>query len=180
MIIRTIGHSTRTLDELVAVLQGHKIETLADVRSFPASRRHPHFNRENLETTLPQAGIRYHWLGKTLGGYRKSTRKDSPHIALQSASFRAYADHMETEAFRQGVEALLALAGMQRTVYMCAEKLWWRCHRRFISDCLVGIKQAEVLHLIDEKRTGPHSINPLARKEGVHLIYDRGVTPSLL
>ncbi len=105
----TIGHSTRTLDELIAVLRGHSIETLVDIRSFPVSRRLPHFNRESLEQALPSAGIRYVWM-KGLGGYRKKIRDDSPNLALRSASFRNYADHMLTPEFETAISELVHLA----------------------------------------------------------------------
>jgi len=114
----TIGHSTRTLDELVLALKAHGIETLVDIRAFPMSRRLPHFNREALERSLPERGIRYIWI-KALGGYRKATRKDSPHTALRNASFRNYADYTLTPEFEQAVTELLQIASASRTAYMC-------------------------------------------------------------
>ena len=105
----TIGHSTRSLEELVSALKAHDIETLVDIRAFPMSRRLPHFNRESLESSLPGQGIRYIWM-KTLGGYRKATRKDSPHTALRNASFRNYADYTLTPEFEQAAAELLQIA----------------------------------------------------------------------
>jgi uncharacterized protein (DUF488 family) len=133
----TIGHSTRTLEELIQVLRAHSIQTLVDIRSFPMSRRLPHFNRESLEKTLPEAGIRYVWT-KELGGRRKKIRDDSPHIALRSPSFRNYADYMLTEEFRSAITALIKLADELPTAYMCAERVYFRCHRMMVSDWLVG------------------------------------------
>jgi uncharacterized protein (DUF488 family) len=114
----TIGHSTRSLDELVGALKAHGIETLVDIRAFPMSRRLPHFNRESLESSLPERGIRYIWM-KSLGGYRKVTRKDSPHTALRNANFRNYADYTLTPEFGQAATELLQIASASSTAYMC-------------------------------------------------------------
>jgi uncharacterized protein (DUF488 family) len=141
----TIGHSTRALDEFIAVLQAHSIQTLVDIRSFPMSRRLPHFNREALEKTLPAAGISYLWL-KELGGRRKKLRDDSPNVALRNDSFRNYADYMLTEDFQRGIAELIKLAGQSRTCYMCAERVYFRCHRMLVSDWLVAHGH-EVFHI---------------------------------
>jgi uncharacterized protein (DUF488 family) len=133
----TIGHSTRSLDELITVLRAHSIQTLVDIRSFPMSRRLPHFNREALEKTLSEAGIRYVWL-KELGGRRKKIRDDSPNVALRNDSFRNYADYMLTEDFERGIAELIKLAEHSRTAYMCAERVYFRCHRMLVSDWLVA------------------------------------------
>ena len=133
----TIGHSTRPLDEFISVLRAHSIQTVADIRSFPASRRLPHFNRESLEKTLPSAGIRYIWL-KELGGRRKKIRDDSPNVALRNDSFRNYADYMLTEDFHRGIAELITLADQSRTAYMCAERVYFHCHRMLVSDWLVA------------------------------------------
>jgi uncharacterized protein (DUF488 family) len=117
----TIGHSTRSFEELVSALKAHGVETLVDIRAFPMSRRLPHFNRESLESELLKHGIRYVWM-KALGGYRKVTRKDSPHTALRNASFRNYADYTLTPEFAQAMDELLQLAAHSRTAYMCAER----------------------------------------------------------
>jgi len=176
----TIGHSTRSLDELVEILKAHRIERLADVRSFPASTRHPQFHRENLERELPPHGIEYHWLGKELGGYRKRRRADSPHVALRSPGFRNYADYMEAAEFHAGIETLTALARQAPLTYMCAERLWWRCHRSLISDYLAALCGVEVLHILDEKKTEAHRLHRTARVWEGRLIYDRGETAVLL
>jgi uncharacterized protein (DUF488 family) len=141
----TIGHSTRTLDELIAALQAHSIQTLVDIRQFPMSRRLPHFNRESLEKSLAAAGIRYVWL-KELGGRRKKIRDDSPNVALRNDSFRNYADYMLTEGFESGVGELVKLGEQSRTAYMCAERVYFNCHRMLVSDWLVAHGH-EVCHI---------------------------------
>lgn len=180
MTIWTLGHSTRTLEELLAALQAHGIEALCDVRSFPASRRWPQFNRESLAQTLPRRGVAYHWLGKQLGGYRKQTRDDSPHTALRSAGFRHYADHMETPEFARGIEELRALASTQRVACMCAERLWWRCHRSLISDYLAAACGDQVIHIHDEHKTEPHRLHRTARLAEGRMVYDVGEAGKLL
>jgi uncharacterized protein (DUF488 family) len=168
------------LEELIAALKAHHIELVCDVRSFPLSARHPQFNRENLQVELPKADISYHWFGENLGGYRKKKSLDSAHTVLRSAGFRNYADHMETDAFRQGVEELLALAEEQRAAYMCAERLWWRCHRSLISDCLAAVGGVEVIHIHDQKKTEPHRVSKFVRMVNERLIYDVGESGNLL
>src|ERR1700734_3584813 len=121
----TIGHSTRTLDELIAALQAHSIQTLVDIRQFPMSRRLPHFNRESLEKTLPAAGIRYIWI-KELGGRRRAIRDDSPNVALRNSSFRNYADFMLTKEFQRAAAGLIRIAEKSRTAYMCAERVYFQ------------------------------------------------------
>ena len=165
----TIGHSTRTLDDLIATLQAHQIQILADIRAFPMSRRLPYFNRDSLELSLPAAGIRYVWM-KPLGGYRKKVLDESPHIALRNQSFRNYADYMLTPAFEDAAHELLALAEQSRTCYMCAERVYFHCHRMLLSDWLLAHGH-EVLH-IDAK--GPHRAHKLtaeARMLDGQLIY---------
>ena len=141
----TIGHSTRPLEDLLAALQAHQIRTLVDIRAFPMSRRLPQFNRESLEKSLLAADIRYVWM-PALGGYRKKIRDDSPHIALRNASFRNYADYMLTAEFASAMTELIALAENSRTAYMCAERVYFRCHRMLVSDWLVAHGH-EVLHI---------------------------------
>jgi uncharacterized protein (DUF488 family) len=180
MRLWSIGHSTRSLEELITALRAHHIiEALADVRSFPRSARHPQFNEENLARELPRAGIAYCWLGKELGGYRKRTRPDSSHTALRSAGFRHYADHMETDEFKRGVEALLELAARQPTAYMCAERLWWRCHRSLLSDYLTAIRGVQVIHIHDEKKAEPHRLHRTVRVAAGRLVYDVGESTRL-
>jgi len=147
--IYTIGHSTRTLDELSAALQAHGIRTLVDVRAFPKSRRLPHFHRESLEMELPKRGIAYVWM-KELGGYRKKIRDDSPNTGLRNDAFRNYADYMLTPEFAQAIERLLRLAEQGNTAIMCAERVYFQCHRMLVSDYLTAHGH-NVLHIDDDK-----------------------------
>jgi uncharacterized protein (DUF488 family) len=165
----TIGHSTRTLDELVLVLKAHGIERLVDIRAFPMSRRLPHFNRESLEHSLPEQDIRYVWM-KALGGYRKATSKDSPHTALRNPSFRNYADYTLTHEFERAAADLLQIADASRTAYMCAERVYFRCHRMIVSDWLVA-RGHEVLHIDAEDPAHPHKLLAEARVIDGQLIY---------
>jgi uncharacterized protein (DUF488 family) len=165
----TIGHSTRSLDELVSALKAHGIETLVDIRAFPMSRRLPHFNRESLESELPKHGLRYVWM-KSLGGYRKPRREDSPHTALRSANFRNYADYTLTADFQQAIDELLLLASTSRTAYMCAERVYFRCHRMIVSDWLVAHGH-EVLHIDAEGPARPHKLMAEARMIEGQMIY---------
>jgi uncharacterized protein (DUF488 family) len=164
----TIGHSTRTLEELIEALHAHAIETLVDVRSFPMSRL-PHFNRESLEKSLPAADVKYVWI-KELGGRRKKIRDDSPNIALRSPGFRNYADHMLTEDFRHGITELLNLAERSRVAYMCAERVYFRCHRMLVSDWLVAHGH-EVLHIDGTGPAKPHKLTAEARLVDGQVIY---------
>lgn len=165
----TIGHSTRPLDEFIAVLQAHSIQTLVDIRSFPMSRRLPHFNREALEKTLPNGGIRYAWL-KELGGRRKKSRDDSPNVALRNESFRNYADYMLTEGFRVGIAELIKLAAQPRTAYMCAERVYFNCHRMLVSDWLVA-QGHEVFHIDGSGPVKGHELMAEARLIDGQVIY---------
>ena len=165
----TIGHSTRPLDEFIAVLQAHSIQTLVDIRSFPMSRRLPHFNREALEKTLTDAGIRYIWL-KDLGGRRKKIRDDSPNVALRNDSFRNYADYMLTEEFDRGAAKLIELAEQSRTAYMCAERVYFRCHRMLVSDWLTAHGH-EVLHIDGTGPVRKHGLMAEARLIDGRVIY---------
>ena len=165
----TIGHSTRPLDEFMAVLQAHSIQTLVDIRSFPMSRRLPYFNREALERTLPDADIRYVWL-KELGGRRKKIREDSPNVALRNDSFRNYADYMLTEDFRHGIAELTKLAEQSRTAYMCAERVYFHCHRMLASDWLVAHGH-EVFHIDGTGAVTRHELMAEARLIAGDVIY---------
>lgn len=167
----TIGHSTRPLAELIQVLQAHEIQTLVDIRAFPASRRLPHFNREALEQALQSVNIRYVWR-KDLGGYRKKTRDDSPNTGLRNASFRNYADYMLTPEFEAAIAALLQLAENSRTACMCAERVWFQCHRMLVSDWLVAHGHI-VLHIDGEGPTKPHRLTGEARLIKDQLVYPR-------
>jgi uncharacterized protein (DUF488 family) len=169
--IYTIGHSTRTLDELVAALRGHGVETLVDIRSFPVSRRLPHFNRESLERELPLCGITYVWM-KELGGRRKKMRDDSPNTGLRNESFRNYADYMMTEEFSAGIDRLVEIADRDKTAIMCAERVYFQCHRMLVSDYLTAHGHT-ILHIDDEKRTPRgHKLMAEARLVDGNLVYD--------
>ncbi|HXY06787.1 MAG TPA: DUF488 domain-containing protein [Terriglobales bacterium] len=165
----TVGHSTRSWDELIAVLQAHGIQTLVDIRSFPASRRLPHFNREALEHSLARVGIRYLWL-KGLGGRRGKIREDSPHLALRNSSFRNYADYMLTGEFENSISQLISLGENSRIAFMCAERVYFRCHRMLVSDWLVAHGH-EVLHLDGTGPAKPHRLTAEARWIDGHVIY---------
>jgi uncharacterized protein (DUF488 family) len=165
----TIGHSTRSLEELIEALRAHGIQILVDIRSLPMSRRMPHFNRESLEETLPADAIRYVWL-KELGGRRKKIREDSPNIALRNDSFRNYADYMLTDEFRGGIAELLKLAEQGRTAYMCAERVYFHCHRMMVSDWLVAHGHS-VLHIDGTGPVRAHKLMEEARMIDGELIY---------
>jgi uncharacterized protein (DUF488 family) len=168
-VLYTIGHSTRSIEELIGALRAHQIQTLVDVRAFPMSRRLPQFNRDSLEQSLPAAGIRYLSM-QALGGYRKKILEGSPHIALRNQSFRNYADYMLTPEFEHAIAELVALAENSRTAYMCAERLYFRCHRMLISDWLVAHGH-EVLHIDAEGPVKPHKLVAEARMIDGRLIY---------
>jgi uncharacterized protein (DUF488 family) len=165
----TIGHSTRPLDEFVAVLRAHSIQILVDIRSFPMSRRLPHFNRESLEKILPDDGMRYVWL-KDLGGRRKKIRDDSPNVALRNDSFRNYADYMLTDDFHRGIAELIKLAEQSRTAYMCAERVYFHCHRMLVSDWLVAHGH-KVFHVDGTGPVKAHELMAEARLIEGEVIY---------
>jgi uncharacterized protein (DUF488 family) len=165
----TIGHSTRSLDELLEALKAHQIQALVDIRAFPMSRRLPQFNRDSLAQALPAAGIHYVSM-KALGGYRKKVLDETPHIALRNKSFRNYADYMLTPEFEQAVSELVALAEKARTAYMCAERVYFRCHRMLVSDWLVAHGH-EVLHIDATGPVRPHKLMSEARMIEGRLIY---------
>ena len=173
----TIGHGTRTTAELVEVLESAGVELLIDVRRFPGSRRHPHFAREALEETLPAAGIAYRWEGEALGG-RRDPVPNSPNVAWRLEAFRGYADHLASPEFRAALRELEERAAATAQAVMCAETVWWRCHRRLIADSLVA-DGLDVVHL-GVGKDDHHKLHEAARRDerGV-LVYDVGVTPSL-
>jgi uncharacterized protein (DUF488 family) len=168
-VLYTIGHSTRSLEELTGALRAHGIQTLVDIRAFPMSRRLPQFNRDSLDQTLPAAGIRYSWM-QALGGYRKKILEESPNIALRNQSFRNYADYMLTPEFDRTIAGLLALAEDSRTAYMCAERPYFRCHRMLVSDWLVAHGH-DVLHIDGEGPVKRHTLMAEARVVEGRLIY---------
>lgn len=153
----TIGHSTHSLEEFLALLGRHHIEVLADIRRFPGSRKHPQFNQENLAASLAEAGIEYHWL-TALGGRRgKQPGGPSKNLGLRNESFRNYADYMRTPEFREGIQQLLTLAGERPTAFMCSEGLFWRCHRRLVSDFLLA-SGVSVRHIMPSGELRPHTL----------------------
>lgn len=168
MTVYTIGHSTRTLDAFLALLHAHQIRQLADVRTVPKSRRHPHFAGEALARTLPEAGIAYRHLA-ALGGLRKP-RKDSRNTAWRHESFRGYADHMETSVFQRAMDDLIAWSGAQPTVVMCAEAVWWQCHRQLIADALVA-RAVEVRHIMSAGPAPLHALTAFARIDDGRVTY---------
>lgn len=165
----TIGHSTRPFDEFVAVLDAHAIELVADVRRFPGSRRLPHYAGPALETGLAERDVAYRWIA-ALGGRRRPD-PDSPNVGWRHPAFRAYADHVATEAFAEGLHELLTVAHGLRTAIMCAEVLWWRCHRRLVADVLTSLGVG-VVHLRDARTAEPHRLAPPARLVGGWLTYE--------
>jgi uncharacterized protein (DUF488 family) len=170
----TVGHGTLPADVFGQLVSEAGIEALVDVRSFPASRRHPHFRREAMERWLVEAGVAYRWEPR-LGG-RRTTRPDSRHTALRVPAFRGYADHMETAEFVTALDELLAGADQERTAVMCAESVWWRCHRRLLADGAILLRGAAVEHLFHDGRVAPHRLTPEARVEGNRIVYDGGET----
>jgi uncharacterized protein (DUF488 family) len=166
----TVGHSTRELADFTAVLQAHAIATLVDIRAFPMSRRLPHFNRERLELWLPEAGIDYVWM-QGLGGRRKKTLKESPNVALRNDSFRNYADYMLTEEFQHAAARLADLARTQRVAIMCAERMWFQCHRMLVSDYFVAHGNT-VKHIIEaDNQPKEHTLTKEARIIDGRLLY---------
>ena len=180
MRLWSIGHSTRPFDAFAALLERNGVLAVADVRKIPRSARHPWFSREALERALPERGVEYVALGGPLGGLRRGAAgAPSRNGAIRSASFRAYADHMATPEFREGVARLLDLGRRVPTAFLCAEAVWWRCHRSFLADHLVAVEGVEVLHVVDESPPRPHVPRPEARVDGRVLVYDRAdVDPS--
>lgn len=160
--IWTIGHSTRTQDDFLALLAAHRIDAIADVRRFPMSRRHPHFNTDVMPIWLEARGVAYrHFVD--LGG-RRSARGDSINTGLRHASFRGYADYMATPAFENALDALLAWAGARRAAVMCAEAVYWQCHRSLLADALAA-RAIDVRHILDAASVRAHKLHPMARVE---------------
>jgi uncharacterized protein (DUF488 family) len=169
MRIWTIGHSTRAIDEFISLLKENEIKSLVDVRAWPGSRRYPQFNKDALAESLTAHGIRYEHFPE-LGGKRKS-KPDSCNTAWRNASFRGYADYMETEQFQKGIERLLDVAAEAGpTAIMCAEAVWWRCHRSLIADYLKA-RGTEVLHVLGANKLDPHPYTSAARIVNGELSY---------
>ena len=170
----SIGHGTRPIEELLAVLGDARIKALVDVRSAPGSRRHPQFGQSALMSSLARAGIEYLHL-RGLGG-RRDAAPDSPNVALRVDAFRGYADHMTSAEFAADYARLVALARERRTAFMCAETLWWRCHRRMLSDRLTA-DGWDVVHLLGPGKSEPHRMWDVARVVDGRLVYDGGAIP---
>lgn len=166
--VHTVGHSTRTREAFVSLLEVHGIEHLVDVRSIPKSRRHPHFAGEALAETLPAGGIGYEWV-QALGG-RRRPRPDSPNGAWRNMSFRGYADHMQSRAFEEAVDELVERGREAAVVIMCAEAVPWRCHRSLIGDALL-VRGVTVLDIMTEKKARPQQLTTFAHVEGRTITY---------
>jgi uncharacterized protein (DUF488 family) len=164
----TIGHSVRPLDEFLALLHAHGVTGLADVRTVPRSRRHPHFSRDSLETSLPAAGVEYRHF-PALGGLRKP-RPDSVNGGWRNEGFRGYADHMATPAFASALEELLVFGRSRVVAVMCAEAKWWECHRQLIADALIA-RGAEVRHIMSRRDAPAHELTPFGRLEEGRVTY---------
>ncbi|MBI4336500.1 MAG: DUF488 domain-containing protein [Chloroflexi bacterium] len=177
ILVRTIGHSTRSLEAFIGLLQAHGVTLLADVRTVPRSRRNPQFNRETLPEALAAAGIRYQHV-PTLGGLRRP-RPDSPNTGWQNDSFRGFADYMGTPEFEAGLEALIDLVQQDSVAVMCAEAVPWRCHRSLIADALT-VRGIQVEHILSATRCQPHALTPWARAEGMRLTYPSQGAPDRL
>jgi uncharacterized protein (DUF488 family) len=175
LTIWTIGHSTRSLDEFLDLLAANSIEAIADVRRFAGSRRYPHFGQEALHKTLTESGVTYVPLPE-LGG-RRRPRPDSHNTVWRNESFRGYADYMETDAFRDAIGQLLELAHRRRTAILCAEAVWWRCHRALIADYLKA-RGVCVRHIIDAKKSEIHPYTSAARLHNGELSYSQADEPA--
>jgi uncharacterized protein (DUF488 family) len=167
-IVQTIGHSTRTIEEFIALLQAHAVTRVVDVRTVPRSRHNPQFNRETLPVSLQPAGIGYVHVAE-LGGLRHTTR-DSINIGWRNASFRGYADYMQTPEFQQAIDQLIQLANQDRIAVMCAEAVPWRCHRSLIADALLvnGIRSEDIM---SATRRQVHVLTSFARVEATQITY---------
>jgi uncharacterized protein (DUF488 family) len=173
----TVGHGTLSATELVELLDDAGVRRLVDVRSAPGSRRHPHLAKDQMERWLAEAGIHYRW-EPALGG-RRRTRAGSPNTALRHPAFRGYADHMASAEFTPALDRLLDEAGAQTTAAMCAETLWWRCHRRLLADAAVLLRDAAVMHLDHRGQLHEHRLTDGVRVVGQLLQYDVGSPPPL-
>ncbi len=170
--ILTVGHGARSIEAFLQILRQARVERVVDVRTAPGSRRHPQVGRDALATALEREGVGYEWRGRDLGGFRKPS-PDSPHTVLRNDSFRGYADHMASAAFREGLAWLERTSRERRTAVMCAESVWWRCHGRMIADALV-VAGFPVTHLMDGDPR-PHEFHPNARvDDDGRLVFDVG------
>jgi uncharacterized protein (DUF488 family) len=177
-MLLTFGHGTATAGRMTELLRGAGVAVLIDVRTAPGSRRHPHVARAELERWLPEAGISYRW-EKRLGGFRKPPT-DSPDVAWREDMFRGYAAHMRTAEFITAADEVLAQASADTTTVMCAESLWWRCHRRLLADFVSAARGVPVRHLLHDGRLEEHRLSPgLRQRDDGLLVYDTG-QPTLL
>jgi uncharacterized protein (DUF488 family) len=168
----SIGHGNRSIETFMSLIQEFRIQHLADVRSYPSSKRNPHFNKENLKHMLNKSGISYTWF-PGLGGFRREGLGDtSPHVALERTGFRNYADYMNTEAFQREAYKLSQLVTLGSTCFMCAETLHYRCHRSLLADYLL-IQGFKVIHILDSQRTTAHQLSRLATVKNNRIIYNR-------
>ena len=171
VVVHTLGHSTLSLAEFRGLLATHEIHGIADIRRYPVSRRHPHFTREALAAALADAGLSYDWL-PGLGG-RRPARPDSPNLGWRNASFRGYADHMDSREFRDELTRLLAIARARPTAILCAEAVPWRCHRQLVADALVA-RGLCVRHILGRRAASEHSLTAFARLVDDRIVYDGG------
>jgi uncharacterized protein (DUF488 family) len=170
----TFGHGTATAEEIAALLRGADVRSVVDIRIAPGSRRNPHITRSELQQWLPELGITYRW-EKRLGGWRKA-RPDSPDTALRARAFAGYAAHMRSPQFLAAIDELLAEATVTRTAIMCAESVWWRCHRRMVADFVVLVRGISVVHLMPDGHLKAHAPSDVARvREDGLLVYDRRI-----
>lgn len=167
--VSTIGHSNHPFDVFVNLLLENQIQALVDIRRFPSSRTFPHFNQDRLSTALADNGIAYHWL-ESLGGRRETTGANSPNLGLRNPSFRNYADYMLTNKFQEAIENLLDVAQRQPTAMMCAESVFWRCHRRLVSDYLLATG-IQVRHIFPDGDVKPHNLTDGAKFSAGGVIY---------
>ena len=175
LVVFTIGHSTRTIEDFIHLLKAHGVQRVIDVRTIPRSRHNPQFNRDQLSPALHRSRIHYrHMPG--LGGLRRA-RRDSTNTGWRNASFRGYADYMQTSTFRESLDRCIALAKRERVVLMCAEAVPWRCHRSLIADALLA-RGIEVSEITSGVRTRPHSLTPWARVNGTQVTYPVDEAPT--
>jgi uncharacterized protein (DUF488 family) len=167
-VVYTIGHSARPIEEFIGLLQENEIACVLDIRTVPRSRHNPQFNRDTLPESLAAVGIAYRHIAG-LGGLRHA-RPDSPNAGWRNASFRGYADYMQTDEFESNVEALVELARTERCVLMCAEAVPWRCHRSMVADALVS-RGIRVEHIMGPHKLKPHTLTPFAQVHGTHISY---------
>lgn len=171
MHLLTIGHGTISAEEFVRLLRGAGVARVVDIRSVPGSRHNPQFGRAEMERWLPVASIAYQW-ERTLGGFRKAST-ESPNTALRQLSFRGYADYMLTRAFAVGATALCESAASTVVAVMCSESLWWRCHRRLLSDYLMLVDDFEIRHIMHDASLRAHHLTEGVRAGGDHILYDQ-------